>query len=367
MKNILLKILYAILRCEAKIILAIKKPEVIAITGSVGKTSTKDAIAHIMGDKFSIEKSPGNLNAEVGIPLTILGYEKEETLGKFGLIFSPFWGLLKIVVIAFSRYPKILIIEMGAEHKGDIKTFTKLAKPKIGVVTAVSSVHLVNFGNVEGVFEEKADLVRSIPKKGTVVLNEKDSRVAKMAKLTKANVKYFTAEPRDIYKEAAIKVGEIYGISKDTSEKKLVSFKMPKGRMNIIRKKDFTIIDDSYNSNPLAARAALSELAKMQGKRKVAILGDMLEQGDYTEKVHKEIGELAGEVCGQVYFVGEHADLFEEGAKNKLDSKYIKKYKDANEAARDTSRIIKPGDVILIKGSRGIGLEIVVEKIMKGA
>lgn len=356
MKNFILKILYAILRCEAKTILALHKPEIIAITGSVGKTSTKDAIAHILRDKYDLYASRGNLNTEIGTPLAIMGYP--ETPSKIGYLNVIIFGVFKNL---FS-YPKILILEMGADKPGDIKYLTSFIKPKVAIVTSVGPTHLEFFGSIDKIASEKSELIKSLAKDGYAVLNKKDSRVAEMAKLTQAEIKYFSAEPMDIYQQASIKVGEIYGISKEASEKKLKSFKMPKGRMNVIKKKNLTIIDDSYNSNPLAARAALQELAKMKG-RKVAILGDMLEQGDYTEKAHKEIGELAGEICDQIMFVGEHANLFEKGAKNKLDSKYIKKSKDSLEAAREVLSIIKPGDIILVKGSRGVGLEKVVEEL----
>lgn len=364
MKNLLLKLIYAILRCEAKTLLSFRKPEIIAITGTVGKTSTKDAIAHVLKDKYFVWESPGNLNAEIGVPLTILGHRSEKAFGKIELLFSPLYGVWRLLRHITGAYPEILIIEMGAEHKGDIKTFSKLAKPKIGVVTAVSPVHLVNFGNVEGVWEEKCDLVRSLPADGVAVLNKKDELVSKMAKETKAKIKYFSAEPQDLAKEAAKAVAEIYQIK--NAESKLTSFKMPKGRMNIIKTKDFTILDDSYNSNPLAARAALEQLSKMEGERKIAILGDMLEQGDNTSDAHNEIGELAGKICDQVYFIGEYGDYFSEGAKKNLDLKYITKVSNSSEAASKVLSWVKPDDVILVKGSRGVALDKVVDKLKEG-
>lgn len=355
MKKLLLKVIWWILRAEASLILKLKKPEIIAITGSVGKTSTKEAIFHILKDKFDVYVSQGNLNTEIGAPLSVMRYP--ETPSKIGYFKVILFGVFKNL---FS-YPKVIILEMGADKPGDIKYLTGFIKPKVAVVTSVGPTHLEFFGSIDGVAEEKSALIKSVSSKGWAVLNQDDPRASKMAEETKAKIKYFSAKPINIYKEAAKAVGEIYGIS--DPENKLKDFKMPKGRMNIIRKNDYTIIDDSYNSNPLAAEAALSELAKFRG-RKVAILGDMLEQGENTQKSHREIGELAARICDQLMFVGEYSEYFKEGAKNKLDSKYINKVKNSSEAAQKVLKIIKPGDVILVKGSRGVGLEKVVEELV---
>jgi len=356
MKKFILKLIYSILRCEAKTILAIKKPEIIAVTGSVGKTSTKDAIFHLLKDKFDVYASRGNLNTEIGMPLSIMRYSK--TPSKIGYLKVIIFGVFKNL---FS-YPKIMILEMGADKPGDIKYLSSFVKPKIAVVTSVGPTHLEFFKTIDAVAKEKSNLVRSISKKGVVVLNKNDLRVAKMSKLTSAKVKYFSADTKDIYREAAKAVGKIYGISDAEAKEKLRTFKTPKGRMNIIKAKDYTIIDDSYNSNPLSARVALLELSKYKG-RKIAILGDMLEQGDYAKRAHNEIGELSGKICDEVWFVGKYSDYFFEGAKNKLESKYIKKAKNSLEAAQKVSKIIKPGDTVLIKGSRGVALEKVVKEL----
>jgi UDP-N-acetylmuramyl pentapeptide synthase len=365
MKKIILKIIWWMLRAEACLVLKLKKPQIIAVTGSIAKTSTKDAIYWILKDEYHVWKSPGNVNAEFGVPLTILGSRKEKGPGKLEMLWLPIWGKLAMIKNIFSKYPKILIIEMGIEHKGDIKYFTKLAKPHISVVTSISPVHLVNFKDVEGVYQEKTDIVRGLSKNNYVVLNKKDQLVERMAKETSAKVIFYEADPIELARKAAIATTEIFGIFQEKAKEKLKTFIMPKSRFSIIKMKHYTLIDDSYNSNPLATTAVLNELSRMKAKRKVGILGDMLELADYTEKAHNEIGELAGKVCDLVIFVGENSEYFEEGALKNLDEKYIKKVKSADEAVKIAQEIIQPGDLILVKGSRKIGLEKVVEELKK--
>lgn len=353
------------MRAEAKVVLWLKKPQIIAVTGTVGKTSTKDAIAWILKKDYFVVKSPGNLNAEIGVPLTILGYKKEKAPGKWGLFWLPVWGKWLMLKNIFSKYPKILIIEMGVEHKGDIKYFIKLAKPDISVVTSISPVHLIHFQNIENIYQEKAEIVRALDEKGKAVLNQKDPLVKKMADETSAKVIFYNAEPIELAREAAIATAQIFDIDRSKAEKRLKSFTMPKSRMTIVKLKHFTLIDDSYNSNPLATTAILNELNKMEGKRRVAILGDMLELADYTQKAHNEIGMLAGKVCDFVIFVGDNADFFVEGASKNLDLKNIKKVQDAEEAIKIAKENIEAGDLVLVKGSRRVGLERVVEELRK--
>ena len=186
-----------------------------------------------------------------------------------------------------------------------------------------------------------------------------------MAKETSAKVIFYETEPIELARETAIVTAQIFGMNRTKAEKRLESFAMPKSRMTIIKLKHFTLIDDSYNSNPLATSAVLNKLSKMKAKRKVGILGDMLELASYAEKAHNEIGELAGKVCDLVIFVGENSKYFEKGALKNLDPKNIKKVKSADEAIKVVKEIIQPGDLILVKGSRKIGLEKVVEELKK--
>lgn len=363
-KKIILKTIWAILRAEARLVLAMKKPMIIAITGSVAKTSTKDAIYWILKNKkIKVWKSPGNLNAEIGVPLSILGYRFSH-VPKFLLPLMPLWGFVKILIIYFIRYPKVLILEMGVEHKGDIAYFTSLAKPHISVITAIGVAHAQNFKDIDEILEEKAQLISVLEEGDWAVINKKDKYKEKLAKKTSANIKYFDAEIEEISKKAACAVAEIFEISSLEAEEILKKMPPLKGRLNIIKKNGVTIIDDSYNANPLSMIAALRTLDKKSSRRKIAILGDMLELGKYSKKSHEGIGKMAAKCADWIIFIGENADLYKKGAKGESKKVKINKAEDAEEAIKVISEKIKKGDVILVKGSRRIGLEKVVKRLI---
>ncbi len=376
------------------------KPEIIAITGSVGKTSSKDAIFCVLKEHFGkdVRKSEGNLNNETGVPVAILGfkrapsYEATNPLGWIPIIFTaPFKSFL-------IPKNKILVLELAADKPGDIKYLTSFIHPKIAVLTGISPAHMAAFGNLESIIEEKAELLRALPNDGTAVLNIDDENIKKIsyggrwqkmtyaisqeADITATNIK---TEIRDFKPEttfvaktekialkiatptlgkeanvlsnlAAIAIGKIYQLQNEEIVDGLKNFKSENHRMSIVEGKNGSIIiDDSYNANPTSMKSALKVLQELPAKRKIAVLGDMREIGKITDEAHELIGAYAKEVADEVVSVG----------------KLAKKYKTKNhfgnieKASQYLLSKVQEGDIILIKASRAIGLDKIAD-ILKG-
>lgn len=358
MKEKIRKILEIVLRWMAERVLIGRKPEIIAITGSVGKSSTKEAIFSVLSKSRKFEnkvwKNEGNLNEEIGAPLTILGFKRSIRWFEWPVVLI----VCAIKVISYKlevmSYPKILILELAANKLGDIKYLTSFIKPKIGVITAVGLAHTEFFGNLRNIVQEKGALVEVLPKDGRAVLNEDDPNVKAMEYRAKAQVIYYHGGKFDSDQEAARAVGKIYGLSKKEINATLKDYEPLRHRMNIIvGVKNSTIIDDTYNANPLSMQRALKKLQvasyKLQVRkgRKIAVLGDMLELGDYADTEHRKVFENAEKVANLVITVG---PIF-----SKLKNKYH--FADSTQAGEFLLKIIRRGDIILVKGSRGMRME----------
>ncbi len=354
MSKTLLGFLFWILKKESTIVLKRFKPQIIAVTGSVAKTSTKEAIFAVLATKFKdrLSKSYGNLNNEIGIPLSILGFKFTPTKWQWtAVIFSGFFRALFI-----RKFPDILVLEMAADKPGDIDYFNSFIKPNISLVTTVGPAHLATFKTIDGVFREKRKLVENLPSNGIAVLNKLDPQVVKMKDYTKAKIVWYNGTGWDIAQKAAMAVADIFKIKKTIAEKAIKSAKDIKGRMNLLAGyRKSKIIDDTYNSNPLSCSAALDFLSWFKNRRKIAILGDMLELGSYSEKAHSQIAQKARKIADLLILVGENFKIFPK-------SDYW--YPDCNLAAANIKKIIVENDVILVKGSQGIRMEKIVEKIM---
>ena len=408
------KLLQVILDLLAKLYLWRFKPEIIAVTGNVGKTSTKEAIATVLGKARKIRSGKGNLNNEFGVPLTIIGdwaddyYEtgssllfwfKVLTATPFGLLFN-------------KNYPEILVLEYGADKPGDIGRLVKKYRPKIGVVTAVGDipVHVEYFSDPDSVAREKSKLVSGLRVGEYAILNHDDPAVYDMHEKTRAKVMtYGFTEGSTVklssfdfrldegYKPigigfkihygansfvpvnlngmlgrsqalaagAATAVGVIYGMNLIEISEALGGYKGPKGRLKIIQGiKNSTIIDDTYNSAPLSTHLALDTLKSLPAKRRVAVLGDMLELGKYTLEAHREVGNLAGSNIDLLITVGLRAKFIADSAENQLSKQNIFSFPTSNLAKAKVQELIEEGDLILVKGSQGIRMEKIVEEIM---
>ena len=405
MREFLKKAVIAVLTSEAKLILRKYRPKIVAITGSVGKTSAKDAAAKVLESKFRVRKSQKSYNSEFGVPLTIIGARTG-----WG---SPLKWLEAIrlglgAIFTKQNYPEILVLEVGADRPGDIKKIREWLKPDVAVITALAEtpVHVEFFESPEEVFEEKAELVKNLPPEASVILNFDDEEVAKMRDKTSARILTFgfvegadvkgaaygiffqdnapagiefeaeslhvkipnaLGEHQALAALAAIAVGKVFDIKSEDAARALSLYSSPPGRLKLIKGiKETLILDDTYNSSPKAAQAALETLAELPAKRKIAILGDMLELGKHTITAHREIGEMAaGKKIDLLITVGVRAKFFAEGAtKTGFNKKQILSFGDSPEAARELEKIIEQGDLILIKGSQGMRMEKIVEALM---
>lgn len=385
-------------------------PEVIAVTGSVGKTSTKQAIAAVLRGHGRIRASEKNYNTEVGVPLTILGIRPASTpLGWFRVALTVLWE----VITRGPRYPEILILEMAADRPGDIQYLTSIARPTLGVLTAISPAHTAFFPTIEALAEEKATLLRVLPKDGIAVVSRDNDLAWNARGATKARVISFgfhedadlRASELDVISQAGAPVGISFkihyqgsavpvrvagvvgrgvvasllagaavGISKGLNlheiAESLGAFQPLRGRMRIIPGiKDTTIVDDTYNASPASMQEALQALRVAEvreGARKLAVLGDMLELGNFSEEAHESIGKLAaGAGIDLLVTVGELVrDLDRAAIEAGFPEDRLAHFKNAEEAGRFVQEKIRTGDLILVKASRGIHLETVVHELM---
>ena len=407
------KFLQFILKLAAKLVLWRHRPVVVAITGSVGKTSTKEAIYEVLRKKFLVGKSRGNYNNELGLPLAVLGAESgRRSVLLWLMVFIKFFFRL------FSRrYPQILVLEMGADRPGDIDYLTKIARPTISVVTRVGRVHLEFFESPEDLQKEKSRIVSALPQEGTAVLNADDPKVLAMRHATAGTVLTYglgaeaevRAEDILIFYEtkaeqlnpetdigtrfiinfkgkkrlltrhgilgtpavyaalAAFCVGKSLGMTAEEIISGLKKFRTPPGRLRLLLGiKKSLILDDSYNSSPEAAVEAVRVLRQIRARRRIAVLGDMLELGPETESAHRQIGRLVKDLGIDLLFtVGPKAKFIAEEARRCGFAKTkIFEFNSSQTAALPLQNKIREGDVVLVKGSQGVRMEKIVLEVM---
>ena len=340
----------------------------IAITGSVGKTSTKDIIYSVISTKYKALKTKENFNNNIGLPRTLLSLEDEE----------------------------MAIIEMGMDHKGELDYLSNLVNPDIAVITNIGQSHIMNFEDgQDGIFKAKMEITNGLKDDGTLIING-DDKYLKTLKELNHNYKLITCgfeDDNDIYCKKyelvndsmkftavyngeehefvigspakhnvlnslfAIAIANIYNIEEESIRKGLNDFKLSSNRLDVIKTDKYTIINDTYNASYDSMKSAL-EVLNNYDTRKVAILGDILELGDYSEEIHRNVGKLI--TCDLLITIGE-------------DSKYINEEVNIENYHFDTkeefyekeSELLKDGDTILVKASHGIGLLEVVEYLQK--
>lgn len=359
MKNKLRKILEKCLAFFARIVIRKTKSDIIAITGSVGKSSTKEAIFFVLKNRFGklIWKNEGNLNEEIGVPLTILGFKKPIKWFLWPIVFIIVLYRVCCYLINPKLYPKVLILEMAASKQGDINYLLSIAKPKIAVITAVGLAHVEYFGSIENIAKEKSSLVKNLESNDWAILNQDNKYVREMAKITRAKVIYYHGQEFDSAERAAKAVGKIYGLNNKIMEKNLREIKPLKHRMNILKGiNNTTIIDDTYNANSLSFARAINKLAEMKiskNAKKIAVMGDMLELGKFANQEHQKVYSLAKKV----------ADIIITSGPNFRQISASNNFGNSSEAAEYLLNIIGEKDIILVKGSRGMKMERVVERI----
>ena len=402
------KILYFLLKLFAKAIISKYQPKVVGITGSVGKTSAKEAIFAVVKQNWRARQSFKNYNNEIGLPLTILG---RNSVGKN--LFSwlrIFLAGFSLLIIKNKEYPQILVLEMAADRKGDIDYLTSIAKPDIAVITAIGSSHLEHFGSIDNIVKEKSSILKLLTDQNYVVLNNDDQRVAALVNKTRAQSLTFGQNnqsdvqlgslkiikqthaygmafelrcqgnllpvflPNILGKQhalaiaAATTVGLILGMELAKIQKGSLKYRPARGRTNLLPGiKNSWIIDDTYNSSPESARLAINILKEVKSPgQRIAVLGDMLELGAVTEKEHQDLGKyLASKEIDYLFVIGERARDIRRGAiAAGMNKDKIYHFPFTIEAGLFLQDRIKEGDIVLVKGSRGIKMEQVVYEIM---
>lgn len=407
------KLLQLILKMLAKKIVSKYQPRVIGITGSIGKTSAKEAIFWVLKNRLAVRTSYKNYNNEIGLPLTIIGRESpgRSLVGWAGLL----WRAFSLCLFKDPNYPRVLVLEMGVDHPGDMDYLTDIARPDIGLVTSVSYSHLEYFGSITNIKKEKQTLIEKLDSQGVAVLNFDNEYSRDMAKVSKAKVLTYglkagaNLQAQDVSYNFSKEGYDLSGVSfklnyngsivpvtmknamSETAiysalaaaaiaiqfdfnlvdiAKALNDFNLPKGRMNLLAGiKHSFIIDDTYNSSPEACLSAIDILSRIktdEAADKYAVLGDMLEIGSYTEEGHRLVGKkVAASGIKYLIAVGERARDFIRGAKEEeFEDDFIFYFDKPEEAGKFLQNRIKAGDVLLVKGSQGARMEKVVRELM---
>lgn len=350
--------------------------KVVGVTGSVGKTSTKDIIANVLSKKYKVLKTEGNNNNHIGLPFTILRLQDEE----------------------------LAVIEMGMNHLGEISYLTKIAKPDIAVITNIGTSHIGNLGSRENILKAKLEILEGMDKKKIVINNDNDllnkwylenknnieihtfgiknesEFNAKNIKL-KENSSEFICENKNekinievpvggehfiLNALCGLTVGKLLNLNNEEIKNGIKDFKLTAKRMEINHlKNNITIINDSYNASYESMKASISNLKNMNGERKIAVLGDMFELGDFSEKLHKEVGtEIYKNKIDKLYLIGNYSKFIgEEAEKEGLKKENIFYFENKDELFNNLKNNLKSGDVILIKASNGMKLFEIAEKL----
>lgn len=390
---------------------------VIGITGSVGKTSTRHAIAATLSAKYNLREPEKNYNNEIGIPLTIIGARGLDEDSGF---LAHKIGWLRIFTHALvvwllpQNYPKLLVLEYGIDRPGDMDEYLKIVKPQIAVLTTVGASHKEFFESEEAIAFEKGKMAASLPTNGTFVFNVDDMHVAEQAKRTKAHLLPFgqvrggssaqsqakvilesveeqlqnpaatrlaiktptrqvkvtvpvvgTAHESAIL--AAVAVAEAMEVETDLILKGLAGYKAMPGRSNILAGIKRTIlIDDTYNAAPLSTTEALHLLGRFPHRNKIAVLGDMLELGDVSDQAHADVGRLVQTLnLSKVVTVGELGKKIAESALSAgMPQERIVSFNTSDEAAQTVLNSIEPESVVLIKGSQGARMEKITKELL---
>ena len=340
---------------------------VVAVTGSVGKTSTKDIVAAVMSQKYKVLKTQGNLNNDIGLPFTLLRLHDENAI----------------------------VVEMGMNHFGEISLLTSIAKPTLAIITNIGTAHIGNLGSRENILKAKLEILEGLQGNSVIINNDNDllSDWAEKNKekyniitygINNKNSKYVAEdihsyEDRSEYridgKEVvvpvggehfvlnslcAIAVGRYFDIPMAKITEGISGFELTKGRMEIEKAKcGASIINDTYNANYDSMKAAIEYLEKIEGKRKIAVLGDMKELGEYSESLHRKVGEEVKDI-DILITIGELAKCIEETA----DVREMLHFDNNESALEYLKKIMKKDDIILLKASNSMKFGDIAKKLI---
>ena len=414
MKPLFKKIITNILIIEAQMVLKKYRPSIIAVTGSIGKTSTKDAIYAVLAERSFVRKSDKSFNSDIGVPLTILGCPNawNDPLRWLANLFD---GLL--LILFTSDYPDWLVLEVGADRPGDIRNMAQWLPVDIAVITHIPEVpvHVEYFSSPEEVVEEKAALIRVLKPSGTLVLYADDPRVLALAERAKESrvITYGFAESAEVrgsgteiaYADPAthpsctpvgmraqVRIKDVDGTEQSAvfvdgtlGPQAIIPFlaaaavgmavgtplsdavasfqkhhEAPRGRMRVLAgMRGSVLIDDTYNASPAPVIAALETLRelKVRGK-KIAVLGDMMELGKYSATAHRKVGALAAEVADELFTVGiRMRDAAQAALDAGMSDDNIFQFERAEQVGSELARRLNDGDCVLLKGSQSVRLE----------
>jgi len=347
--------------------------QVVGVTGSAGKTSTKDAIAHLLESELAVGKTVGNFNNHVGVPLSILRLPDNCRVG---------------------------VLEMGMNHAGEIRDLAAIARPNVGVVTNVGYAHVEFFDSIDGVAAAKRELIEGLQRDGTAVLNADDARVLRFRDIHPGrSVTFGFSEWADVRAEAvdlcatgarfralgvdfetgltgrhavsnllaAIAVAREFGIVPERLREPVRTFTIGKMRGERLEHQGIVVWNDCYNSNPEAAEAMIDVLGKTAAKRRIAVLGEMLELGHATEELHRRLGRYASEhgIDALIGIGGSARRMVEEAVARGLPESAVRFFDEPGEAGEWVREWARPGDAVLFKGSRGVGVERALERFLE--
>ncbi|MFV0518519.1 MAG: UDP-N-acetylmuramoyl-tripeptide--D-alanyl-D-alanine ligase [Aminipila sp.] len=349
----------------------------IGITGSTGKTTTKDMLYYICKERYNTARNVGNLNNHIGLPLTVLGFEDETEVG---------------------------ILEMGMSEFGEIDLLADIVRPDVAIITNIGTSHIENLGSREGILKAKMEITNYFNHNNVLVVNEINDLLTKentqgcYKRLSVGNngksdfiisdiidngeegisftiehnletQKIVLAIPgrhNAINGTLAVAAAMELGIGMDVAAKGLSKMELTDKRLNIKGKDGIKVIDDTYNASPDSMRAGIDVLMASKGIRKIAILADMLEMGKQSKKYHSEVGEYAAKQGVDLLIaVGDDAQYIAEAAEPILGAEKVKHYKERQQLINEIKDILTLGDTVLIKGSRGMAMDQVVKKIME--
>jgi UDP-N-acetylmuramoyl-tripeptide--D-alanyl-D-alanine ligase len=345
----------------------------IGVTGSSGKTSTKELIAAVLRTRFKTKATEGNLNNHIGVPLTLIRFDEDDEFG---------------------------VVEMGMNHPGELAPLVKMAAPEIGVISSIGPAHIEFFTDEAAIAAEKAEVIAALPADGLAVLNSDDAWSRRIADRTKARIAWVGSGPESTWRAEdleiatdhlsfklrhngssakvrlpvvnrvmvsnallAAAVGRECGLTMDEIARGLESVRLPGARMQIVQAHGASIINDAYNANPDSMKAALVALKEFPGaERRIAVLGSMGELGQHAAELHRATGEFAAQQgLAFLIAVGPHAEAYAQGAMSAgMSLNRIVAALDADEAAIALKPMLREGDAVLVKGSHFMGLERLV-------
>jgi len=397
------------------------RPGIVGVTGSVGKTSTKLAIKAILEKERKVRASNLSFNDAIGLSLTILGdwegaklFSREYKPGENR--FRKIIFVIKVFIVSVfrlvvrSEYPEILILEYGVDRPGDLRYLLGIARPNMSVITAVGDIpaHVEFFSGPDEVAREKAKLIEYLPAAGFAILNYDDESVMNLKDRTRAHIMTYgfargaevkisgfenrseNGRPVGISFKlehggrfvpvrldgvfgkaqayaaaAAAAVGLVFGLNLVKISDNLKNYAPAESRLNLLPGIKYSyVIDDSYNANPLSVHAALDVLRSLPAKRRVAVLGDMLEIGKYTLEAHERVGRLAAKFVDVLVAVGLRAKFIAEAAKAAgMRKANVLIFETADEAREAVKDLVRKGDLVLVKGSHAMEMDKIVDDI----